>query len=408
MNDLLNPTAIIGDNKPPLAIEVRDRNTNLFDDLDQLATVLPLVPEVITNDDDEGKAQDLHTKIRKTVKLADATYKFEKEPFDASIKALKAAFTIPVERVQKVGAEIHKRIDAYKDKKAMEERRRREEEAERQRLAAEAAAEKARQAEADRLAAERKRKEEERKAEEARLEKERQLQAAREAEARAEAARKEEARLEKERKERLEREEKERREEEKRKAADEAEQKKINEQRAAEQKRRDELAKEEQRKLDDLRAERLAEEKKAEEARQIAKEEQIKRWTADEEAKKAGGEERSAKREEKANLTDAVRLEKRADRLDDAAEASDADLSRGRGEYGSVGSLVTRWTWRMIDRDKVPLEALRAYLHPDAIDTAVTRFMQAHRPELGKGRDSGDLLLLPGVEFYQDTTTRIV
>lgn len=100
-----------------------------------------------------------------------------------------------------------------------------------------------------------------------------------------------------------------------------------------------------------------------------------------------------------------MKLERRAAKLEGSAQVSEAELSRGRGDYGSVGSRATFWTWRMIDRDKVPLEALRAYIHPDAIDAAVTRFMNAHRPELGTGRDVNELL--PGVEFYRDTQTRV-
>ena len=73
--------------------------------------------------------------------------------------------------------------------------------------------------------------------------------------------------------------------------------------------------------------------------------------------------------------------------------------------YALLPDGTTPLTNIMIDRDKIPLEALRAYLHPDAIDAAVTRFMNAHRPELGTGRDFSDLL--PGVSFYQDQTSRV-
>lgn len=382
---------MMGHNKPPLSVEVRERHREVFDAMDELAAALELVPPVIENDDHEGKAQDVVLKCKKVVSTAKAMHKLEKEPFDEKIKELKNLFAIPMEKVEKVSGEILKRLDVYKEKKAAAERRRREEDA---RKAAEEAARKQREAEeADRKRreAEEARRQEEERAKKAQEERERAEREAREARERAERLKEEQARLEKERKER---------------EAREAEEAKLKAKRDEEEEARRKQEREEHaRRMAELEAQRKAEEEKVRAAREEAAKALTERRQAEEAAAVAKREEKTHAREADNNMEDAIKLERRSAKLEGAAQASEADLSRGRGDYGSVGSRVTYWTWTMIDRDKIPLEQLRPYIHPDAIDAAVTRFMNAHRPELGKGRDVNDLL--PGVEFYRDTTTRV-
>lgn len=382
---------MIGHNKPPLAVEVRERHKDLFIKLEELADAHELVPSVILDDEMEGAAQDVYKKCKIAVKTATAMHKLEKEPYDAAIKELKATFAIPSEKVEKSADIILKRLDAYKEKKATEERRRREEEA---RKAAEEAARKQREAEeADRKRreAEEARRQEEERARKAQEERERAEWEAREARERAERLKEEQIRLERERKER---------------EAREAEEAKLRALRNAEEEARRKAEKEEHdRRMEELKKQREEEEAKARVAREEAAKALAERRAAEEAAAAAKREEKAFGREADHNLEDAVKLERRSAKLEGAANVSEAELSRGRGDYGSVGSRTTFWTWRMIDRDRVPLEALRAYIHPDAIDAAVTRFMNAHRPELGQGRDMNDLL--PGVEFYRDTQTRV-
>jgi actin-related protein len=382
---------MIGHNRPPLAVEVRERHKDLFVKLDELESAHELVPPVILDDETEGAAQDVYKKCKIAVKTATAMHKLEKEPYDTAIKELKATFAIPSEKVDKAAEVILKRIDAYKEKKAIEERRKREEEA---RKVAEEAARKQREAEeADRKRreAEEARREEEERAAKAQAEREKAEREAREARERADRLKEEQARMERERKER---------------EAREAEEAKVRAQRNAEEEARRKAEREEHdRKMADLAKQRAEEEAKAKAAREEAAKALAERRAAEDAAAAAKREEKAAEREADHNLDDAVRLERRSAKLEDAANASEAELSRGRGDYGSVGSRATFWTWRMLDRDAVPLEALRAYIHPDAIDAAVTRFMNAHRPELGQGRDMNDLL--PGIEFYRDTQTRV-
>jgi len=54
-----------------------------------------------------------------------------------------------------------------------------------------------------------------------------------------------------------------------------------------------------------------------------------------------------------------------------SAEAKASELSRNRGDYGSVSSLQTFWDFADLDRNAIDLEALRPHLPLDAIEMAV-------------------------------------
>ena len=385
----------IGGNRPPIAEQMKENHKDLFEQLEQLAAAADLVPPVIASDEDEGAAQDLVLKCKRVIKTADAMHKMEKEPYDKIVKELKAAFAIPTEKVEKVAKLIIERLDVYKEKKAADERRRREEEARKQREEAERLQREAEEADRLRREAEEARKAEEKRAADAQAAREKAEREAREARERAEYLKEEQARLEREAKERREREAREARERAEQDAADRA---------AAEERRKAEEAAHAKR-MAELKEQREEEERKARESREAAAKALEERREAEAAAAVAKKDERAAAKTANNSLDDAVRMEKRADRLDGASQASEADLSRGRGEYGSVGSRVTRWAYTIRNRDRIPLEKLRSFLHPDAIDAAVSRFMQANRPELGKGRDNDDLL--PGVEFHTVTDTRV-
>lgn len=393
--NVIDPRLQIGGNKPPIAEQMKENHKELFEQLEALAAAAELVPPVIQNDEDEGAAQDVVLKCKRVIKTADAMHKLEKEPYDKIIKELKAAFAIPTEKVDKVAKVIIERLDVYKEKKATEERRKREEEARKQREEAERLQREAEEAERrQREAAEARRLEEERAAR-AQAERERAEREAREARERAEELKRQQAKMEQERKERLEREERERKERAEQDAAE----------KAASEARRKAEEEAHAKRMAEMKAQREEEERKAKESREAAAKALEERRQAEDAASAAKRDERAAAKVVNNSIDDAVRMEKRADKLDGAAQAPEAELSRGRGEYGSVASRVTTWTYTILDRDKIPLETLRAYMHPDAIDAAVTRYMNAHRPELGKGRDRDDLL--PGVEFHTVTNTRV-
>lgn len=399
----------IGGNKPPLErpakpIDIHADLDQRYPQIDARAKELTIsaesVPAVINDDDTCGKAQELVKQIRVHVSTCKATRKIEKEPYDDGGKAVSGWFGKRYETLDDdLRGKVNLRIEAYLKKKEDEERIRREEqarlareEAERQLKAAQEAEERKREAEA---AAEKARQEEER----AKAEKERQLKEAREAEERARVAREQEKIAEAARKER---EAREAREALERKAA-EARQKEIDEaaavERAKQEAERQRLAAEaraaEQTRIEALRKEREAEERKAEEARAAAAEERRKQREAEEERQAAAAEARDASKDERTAFKAAERHDKQADRHDAAAQGSAADLARTRSEYGAVGTLAERWVYRIVDINKIPLERLRPYLNPDAIEAAVTRFMQSGQRDL------------PGVVFEKAKEARV-
>lgn len=74
-----------------------------------------------------------------------------------------------------------------------------------------------------------------------------------------------------------------------------------------------------------------------------------------------------------------------------AAAAKSAELSRTRGDHGSVTSLKEFWTFRDLDRARLDLEALRQHLPEDALEKAIRSFIKAG------GRK------IDGAHIYQDT-----
>jgi len=140
--------------------------------------------------------------------------------------------------------------------------------------------------------------------------------------------------------------------------------------------------------------------KAAEEAR-IRAEAERKAWAEAEAAEKAAREAAAALKEE-ADLDNAVAAETAAKVAAEAAakakresEAKAADMSRARGDYGSVSSLRTRWTGEVVDRAKLDLEALREHLPADALEKAVRSFVKAG------GRN------LRGASIYEDINSVI-
>jgi hypothetical protein len=78
-----------------------------------------------------------------------------------------------------------------------------------------------------------------------------------------------------------------------------------------------------------------------------------------------------------------------------AAVATPAELSRSRGEYGSVASLRTFWDFRDMDRRTLDLELLREHLPLDAIEKAVRSLIRAG------GRQCR------GVTIFENTSTQV-
>jgi hypothetical protein len=65
-----------------------------------------------------------------------------------------------------------------------------------------------------------------------------------------------------------------------------------------------------------------------------------------------------------------------------AAVVTAAELSRSRGDYGSVASLRTYWDFADLERAALDLETLRSHLPQDALEKAVRSYVKAGGREL--------------------------
>jgi hypothetical protein len=126
------------------------------------------------------------------------------------------------------------------------------------------------------------------------------------------------------------------------------------------------------------------ERRQREEAARLAREKAEAEWRAAQEAEKARLAEQSKVSAETVigHIDAAQQYENEADQLAAAAAAKAADLSRVRGDYGSVQSLRTTWDFRILDLDAIPLDKIRPYLPATAIETAIRGFVRAGHHEL--------------------------
>lgn len=125
-----------------------------------------------------------------------------------------------------------------------------------------------------------------------------------------------------------------------------------------------------------LRKKADAERRAREEAERLAREE------AQRKAREAA--EAAAKLSAETDLAGAIEAEEAAKQAEanavkaaSDADAKSAELSRTRGEYGSVGSLRTFWDFEIENRNVLDLETLRPFIPLDALEKAVRGFVKA-------------------------------
>jgi len=127
----------------------------------------------------------------------------------------------------------------------------------------------------------------------------------------------------------------------------------------------------------------FANKKAAEERRRREEEARLAKEAADRAAREAL--ERAAQLPAdaaEAVLEDAIAAEDQAEAAVEAAQASQADLSRTRTDLGVVSSLRTTWKGEMVNRDELDLEKLRPYIPTDALERAINAFVKAGGREL--------------------------
>jgi regulator of protease activity HflC (stomatin/prohibitin superfamily) len=101
----------------------------------------------------------------------------------------------------------------------------------------------------------------------------------------------------------------------------------------------------------------------------MERERQAREAAAAEAARIAAEAERAA--QDQSTLQTAIDAAAAAEAAQQAAAAKASDLSRNRGDWGSVSSLQTFWDFADLDRNAIDLEALRPHLALDAIEKAV-------------------------------------
>lgn len=364
MNDMSqNERVAIGGNNPPepLLDTLHKRHKSLLDKFIEHADVAKSVPVKIVDDETHAKAIELIRLMREDEAMADAMKKLERKPFNDSLKIVNNVFETRIEASEKLRTEINARHLAYSQVKADAERRRLEEIEEASRAAAKKAEDEAAAAEQRRIEAERAEQKAIQDAKDAEDRRLKAIQDAKDAEERAEKAKAEEKRLAEERKER----------------------ERLEKIQADQKKERDE--KEEAERLERKRVEdeamaaarktREEEEAKAVTAKAEAKEAKQERDDANEEARESRAEAKVAKRDETQHMGEALREEKRADRIADKVAGPVADLARSRSEHGATGTIASNWKSWIVDKKLLDKEALWNLIATDAIDVALRKWM---------------------------------
>lgn len=138
----------------------------------------------------------------------------------------------------------------------------------------------------------------------------------------------------------------------------------------------------EDKRMAEARAAREVEEKAAEDAAEVRRAEQQKAREARDAANVAHAETKAAGKGIKAATVEADRAANRGDRIENRLEKStDADLSRTRGELGTVGSLTRRWAPYIVDEAalRVVCGPLGEHFTTTALEGATFHWMRAHQ-----------------------------
>lgn len=359
MNDM-TVAAPLGHNNPPVTT-ADDLGTRYHEDVTRAKELLDAAktaPDKIENDDDSTKVADLIKSMRDVEKRLEGSERAEKTPYKNKIDQIGNFFKILLEPLETTRKKLNARNTDYLEakKRIEQERLRKEEEAKREaaRIAAQKAEELAQANSAasfalnelQRLAAEA-------KASRDAASSEQELAAALVAEAKADLAlvKSDVATKNAEFKKRI-AEGQEVPKEELDAARDDAER------RIAECRK----------KLTDAEGELATARQKAIAAREEAKRRQ------DEEAKQAR-EVREKEAQQKAATQEAERTTRQADKIAAKADGPGADLSRTRSLHGATASLSRRWVATVVDIDQLDKAALWSFIHPDAISSALHKWM---------------------------------
>lgn len=89
----------------------------------------------------------------------------------------------------------------------------------------------------------------------------------------------------------------------------------------------------------------------------------------------------------------------------DATKVKAAELTRARGDFGSVSSLRSEWKGELLNRADLDLESLRHHITEDAYNQAIRSYIKANAP---KGKDDSNEFPAPlkGARIWLHKFTR--
>lgn len=358
----------IGDNNPPIELTPTELKADLLAryeaDLKLAETLLAdaeKAPTEINDDATQGTVLDLIKKMRGLELDLDKAWVVEEKPFKEKVDLIGATFRNPIKKLETLRIKIKAFTTAYTERKDAAEKRRLEEEAERLRLKAAEDLRKAQAAEHAKNEASRATDEFERLANAARIARAAANTEIEVAEAKVATAK---AAIGKAKADML------------AVAADFAGRVKDGQEVTEAEK----VAKraEYDAALTAAKADLEAAETELKTAKDAASRALQEQRDAEEKAREAARAVRAATRDVNENLGEALRSEKRADRIETRAE--EPGLGQTRSEYGALSTLSREWKCRVTDVGKLPIEKLRHFVPIDVWETAARKWMFSQPP----------------------------
>lgn len=373
----------LGHNSPPISIgdELRERHADLLKRADEALQAAADAPAEVNDDATEGKVGELVKILRKTELALEAEKKKEVEPHQDTVDKVRGFFTEIAARLEKVRLPLKKKSEDYLLRKAEAEKKRLAQEEADRREKARIALLNAENAEHDKTALAREADEARRLSDDAKAAKEsaqteQEIAAADLAQAKAELSRAKTVVLEF------------------------ASERSI--------KVRDGIALDEA----DFTARKQAAEavvatardkvsgcedllRQARERARAARAEQD-RLAA--EVVAANRREREAAAEVKSHMTEAVRHDNAANRIEAKIEGKPADLVRNHSEHGAMSTLARQWFYEVTDPDKLDAVRLWPFVDGEAKRIAFGKWARAQEP---KNR------VMAGARAYEDSVGQI-
>lgn len=368
MNDMANDTSTFpkDHNNPPVNIvdELADRYRSLLDQFSEVKAAAESVPDEVNDDATQSKVAELIKKLRFVEKTLDGARELEREPHSKKVAEINGFFKTKMEPLEKLRKRINEISDAYLKRKAAAEARRLQEEEERRREAARIATERAQEAERTKNAASSAVNEYENQMNAARLARTEATSDVEKAQAAVAIAKADVLKV----------------------RAEIANQNATFAQRiqAGEEVTPSEKAEkraEFEPKLAAAKAAVETAEAYLQEAKDTAKAAKDAQDKIDADLRNAKKDVKTAERDVSQHLNEAVREEKRADRIAEVVAGPEADLARTRSEHGAVSTLSRRWTSAIVDRAALDKEALWPFIHGDALEAALYKWMMAQPQE---------------------------